>query len=190
MIRKARATFAEFNVGHAVGTARDAALIERYAGDAAASERALRPACDQLRAAGETSSLSTLVAELADALYELGRYDESEVATRESELTTQHADMKSQLVWRRVRAKLLARRGESAEALQLAREAIEWADRSQSLEDIGDVYRDLAEVERLAGRLDAAAAALELGLAAYEQKGLVPMAERTRRELAELRATV
>jgi class 3 adenylate cyclase/tetratricopeptide (TPR) repeat protein len=189
LIRKARATFAEFGVGHAVGTARDVALIERYAGDAAAAERALRPACDQLRAAGETSSLSTLVAELAEALYELGRYDESERATHESELTTQHADAKSQLTWRRVRAKLLARRGEPAEALQLAYEAIEWADRSKTLEDIGDAYRDLAEVERLGGRLDAAAVALEQALAAYESKGLLPMADRTRRELEELRAS-
>jgi tetratricopeptide (TPR) repeat protein len=189
LIRNARAVFAEFALWHAVGTARDEALIERYAGDAAAAERALRPACDQLRAAGETSSLSTLVAELAEALYELGRYDESERATGESELTTQHADAKSQLTWRRVRAKLLARRGEERKALQLAHEAIEWADRSKTLEDIGDAYRDLAEVERLGGRLDAAAVALEQALAAYERKGLVPMAERTRRELEELRAS-
>ena len=190
LIRNARAVFAEFAIWHAVGTARDEALIERYAGDAAAAERALRPACDQLRAAGETSSLSTLVAELAEALYELGRYDESERATGESELTTQHADAKSQLTWRRVRAKLLARRGEERKALQLAHEAIEWADRSKTLEDIGDAYRDLAEVERLGGRLDAAAVALEQALAAYERKGLVPMAERTRKELEELRTAV
>ena len=39
----------------------------------------------------------------------------------------------------------------------------------------------------LTGHLDRAAEALERALAAYEQKGLVPMAERTRRELAELR---
>ena len=32
---------------------------------------------------GETSCLSTLIAELADALYELGRYDEAEEASRE-----------------------------------------------------------------------------------------------------------
>jgi tetratricopeptide (TPR) repeat protein len=183
LVRKARGTFAEF--GRAVGTARDEALIERYAGDATAVERVLRPACDDLRAAGETSSLSTLVSELADALYELGRYDESEQATRESELTTQDADAKSQLTWRRVRAKVLARRGDRDTALRLIREALDWAERVQSLEDTGDVYRDLAEVERLGGRLDAAADALERALDAYERKGLVPMAERTRRELAE-----
>jgi class 3 adenylate cyclase/tetratricopeptide (TPR) repeat protein len=190
LIRNARAVFAEFALWHAVGTARDEALIERYAGNADVVEQILRPACDALRTAGETSSLSTLVSELAEALYELGRHEESEQATQESERTTQYADVKSQLTWRRVRAKLLARRGEHDQAHQLVHEAIEWADRSKSLEDIGDAYRDLAEVERLGGRLDAAAVALEQALAAYEQKGLVPMAERTRRELDELRATV
>jgi tetratricopeptide (TPR) repeat protein len=165
-------------------------LIERYADDPAAVERVLRPACDQLRAAGETSILSTLVSELAEALYELGRYDESERATRESELTTQHADAKSQLTWRRVRAKLLARRGERDSALQLVHEAVGWAERPESLEDIGDVYRDLAEVNRLAGQIDEAGEALERALAAYERKGLVPMAARTRTELEVLRASV
>jgi class 3 adenylate cyclase/tetratricopeptide (TPR) repeat protein len=188
LVRKARTTFAEF--GLARGTARDEALIERYADDPAAIERVLRPACDQLRAAGETSTLSTLVSELADALYELGRYGESERATHESELTTQHADAKSQLTWRRVPAKLLARRGERDSALQLVHEALGWAESTTSLEDIGDVYRDLAEVNRLAGHIDEAGEALERALAAYERKGLVPMAARTRAELETLRASV
>jgi dethiobiotin synthetase len=46
---------------------------------------------------------------------------------------------------------------------------------------------DLAEIERLGGRGDRAENALERALALYEQKGLVPMAERTRAQLAELR---
>jgi tetratricopeptide (TPR) repeat protein len=173
-----------------LGTARDEALIERYAGDTAALVRVLGPACDELRAAGQTGVLSVDVGELADALYELRRYGEAEPASTESEQLAHDADVGSQIVWRRVRAKLLARRGEYDNARRLIDEAIELADKTQSLEELGDVYRDLAEVERLAGRLDRAAAALAQALAAYERKGLVPMAERTRRELAELRATV
>ena len=190
LIRRCRGIFAEFGLKFiTVGTARDEALIGRYAGDPASAERALRPACDELRAMGETSSLSTLGAELADALYELGRYDEAEEASRESERLTQQADVASQIFWRRVRAKLLARRAERDEALRLAREAFEWAG-TDSLEHVGDINRDIAEVERLTGHADLAAEALERALTAYEQKGLVPMAERTRRELAELRASV
>jgi tetratricopeptide (TPR) repeat protein len=89
-----------------------------------------------------------------------------------------------------VRAKLLARRGERDSALQLVREALGWAESTESLEDIGDVYRDLAEVMRLAGHVDEAGEALERALGAYERKGLVPMAARTRAELETLRASV
>jgi len=109
LIRKARATFAEFGVRlQAVATAGDEALVEHYAGDTAAVERVLRPACDELRAAGETGYLSTQIGKLAEALYELGRYDEAEEASRERERLTQQAEVVSQIVWRRVRAKLLA----------------------------------------------------------------------------------
>jgi class 3 adenylate cyclase/tetratricopeptide (TPR) repeat protein len=188
VIRRCRAIFAEFGLKlTAVGTARNEGLIARYAGDPAAVERVLRPACDELRAAGDTGYLSVEVGELADALYELGRYDEAEEASRESERLTQHADIAAEVVWRRVRAKLLARRGDRDDALRLIQEAIEWAG-AGLLEFLGDAHRDLAEVERLTGRADRAVDALERALAAYERKGLVPMAERTRRELADLRA--
>jgi hypothetical protein len=45
-------------------------------------------------------------------------------------------------------------------------------------------------VNRLAGHIDEAGEALERALAAYERKGLVPMAARTRAELETLRASV
>ena len=179
-------TFAEFGLQlAAVETARDEALIARYAGDPAASERVLRAACDQLRAVGETGALSVEVGELAEALYELGRYDEADEANRESASLAQAADVATQVVSRRVRAKLLARAGERDQALRFAHEAIEWA--GARPEELGDAYRDLAEVEQLVGHAHRAEEALERALAAYEQKGMVPMAERTHRQLAELR---
>jgi class 3 adenylate cyclase/tetratricopeptide (TPR) repeat protein len=191
LIRHARATFAEFGMRlMAMMTARDEALVERYRGDAAAVERVLRSACDELRMGGETGYLSTRIGELADALYELGRYDEAEEASRECERLTMNADVTSQIVWRRVRAKVLARRGEGDEAMQLAREAIDWAKTTNELEALGDASRDLAEVVRVAGSTAQAEKALERALAAYQQKGLVPMVDRTRGELAALQASV
>jgi class 3 adenylate cyclase/tetratricopeptide (TPR) repeat protein len=188
-IRRTRAAFAELGMRmQAVATGRDEARIERYAGDAAAVERVLRPTCDELRSAGNVGALSGEIAELGDALYELGRYDEAEAAAREGERLAQDADVSAQVLWRRVRAKVLARRAESDVALRLAREAIELA--GWRLEEAGDAYRDLAEVERVLGRPDRAAAALERAIAAYEQKGVVPMAERARGELAAVRAKV
>jgi tetratricopeptide (TPR) repeat protein len=169
-----------------VSTARDEALVERYAGDTAAVERILRSACDELRLVGDTSFLSTEVGELAEALYALGRYAEADQASRESERLAQSSDAATQVVWRGVRAKLLARRGGGEEALRLAREAIEWA--GTSPEELGNAYSNLAAIERIAGHDDQAAEALEHALAMYEQKGMVPMAERIRAQLAELRA--
>ena len=187
LIRKARATFAEFGLTlTAVATARDEALVERYAGDTAAVERILRSACDDLRAVGDTAFLATEVGELAEALYELGRYPEADEASRESERLAQPSDAYTQVIWRRVRAKLLARVSENDKATRLAFEAIEWA--GTRPEELGDAYRSLAEIERIAGRNARAVDALERALALYTQKGIVPMAERTRRQLARLRA--
>ena len=172
----------------AVGSGRDEALIARYAGDPAAAERALRIARDQLRDLGETSLLSLEAGELADALYELERFDEAMEASRESARLAQDADDSIQAVWRRVQAKLLAREGDHEQALRLAHEAIERA--GTRLEELGDAYLDLAEVERIAGRAAETEAALERALAAYERKGMVPMANRARTQLARLRSEV
>ena len=52
--------------------------LEFLAGDSAARERLLRENDEQLDAIGERSHLSTVAAELADALVDLGRLDEAE----------------------------------------------------------------------------------------------------------------
>jgi class 3 adenylate cyclase/tetratricopeptide (TPR) repeat protein len=188
LIRKARATFYEFGLQLiAVATARDEALVEHYVGDIPAAERLLRAACDELRSVGETGLLSTEVGELAEALYELGRYAEAEEASRESERLAQPTDAATQVVWRGVRAKLLARQGEDEQAHRLLRESIEWA--GTRPEELGNAYANLAEIWRLGGDSDRAAEALERAIAMYEQKGIVPMAERTRSQLAELRSS-
>jgi tetratricopeptide (TPR) repeat protein len=187
LIRAARETFAEFGIRLlAVGTARDEGLIARYRGDAAEIEDVLRPATDDLRAAGETGLLSTQIAELAECFYELGRYDDAATAVAESERMAQPSDVASQVTWRRVRAKVLARQGETKEARRVAADAIERASATNFPEMVGDAWLDLAEVERIAGRQGGVREALGRALAAYEQKGLVPMAARARRELDAL----
>jgi class 3 adenylate cyclase/tetratricopeptide (TPR) repeat protein len=188
LIRKARAAFYEFGLRlTAVGTARDEALVERYAGDIAAAERLLRSACDELRSVGETGVLSTEVGELAEALYHLGRYAEAEEASRESERLAQPTDAATHVLWRGVRAKLLARQGEGDEAMRLVRESIEWA--GTRPEEVGNAYANLAAIWRLGGDSDRAAEALERAIAMYEQKGIVPMAELMRSQLEELRSS-
>ena len=91
------------------------------------------------------------------------------------------------MLWRQVRAQILARRGEHAEAERLAREAVAIGERTDSIDLLGDAERDLGEVLVLAGRPEDAAAALEQAAALYERKGNVVMAERVHNRRAALR---
>ena len=97
-------------------------------------------------------------------------------------------DALTQMLWRQVRAKVLARRGEHAEAELLAREAVAIGEETDMLDAQGDVYADLAEVLLLAAKPDEAAAALEQALARYERKGNLVSTQRAQTRLAELRA--
>jgi tetratricopeptide (TPR) repeat protein len=160
--------------------------IEQWAGDWVAAERVLREGCEGLIRLGEKSYLSTAAAELADSLFELGRDEEAEEWTRHSEEAAASDDVASQMSWRQARAKVLARRGEQAEAERLAREAVEIGRRTDMLAWRGDGLVDLAEVLRLGGDDTGAAVAAREALELYEEKGVVPLIERTRAFLAAL----
>jgi Flp pilus assembly protein TadD len=95
-------------------------------------------------------------------------------------------DMATQILASQVRAKVLARRGQYAEAERLAREAVTAADTTDALVSQGDARRDLAEVLELAGERQGAAAALTKALELYERKGTVVPAQRVRERLAAL----
>jgi tetratricopeptide (TPR) repeat protein len=94
------------------------------------------------------------------------------------------------MLWRQVRAKVLARRGEHAEAERLAREAVATGDSTEAPNDQADAHADLAEVLSLAGRADEAAEALEQALIRYERKENLVMAGRVRARLEALHAGV
>jgi tetratricopeptide (TPR) repeat protein len=84
-----------------------------------------------------------------------------------------------------VRAKLLARRGDSAEAGRLAREAVALAESTDFLEDHAQAVGALAEVLRIAGQPEESAAALQEAIRLHEKKGNVVAAEALRALFAE-----
>ena len=90
----------------------------------------------------------------------------------------------TQMLSRQVRAKVLARRGEHAEAERLAREAVAIGEGTDALNWQGDAHADLAEVLLLGGKAEEAAAALEQALDRYERKGNLVMARRMRDRMA------
>ena len=161
--------------------------VELLAGDPAAAAAFAEEGCRLFDELEERSFLSTAAGNLAQALYELDRLDEAdEWAGRAAEFGASD-DVITQMLWRQVRAKVLARRGEHGEAERLAREALVMAEETDMLDAQGDVYADLAEVHFLADRSQDAAEALALALARYERKGNVVMAERVRDRVAALR---
>jgi hypothetical protein len=95
-------------------------------------------------------------------------------------------DVETAIGWRRVRAKVLARRGEPAEGERLAREAIALAARTDYLHYHAQAVADLAEVLRLSGRSKESAAVAKEAIRLYEKKGNIVAARTLRNFLAEL----
>jgi class 3 adenylate cyclase/tetratricopeptide (TPR) repeat protein len=160
-------------------------VVEELGGDPAAAAAAGEAGCAVLAELGSWGALSTCAPMLARVLCELGRLDEAEEwAERGRELGASD-DAVTQQLWRQAKAKLLARRGELAEAARLAREAVAIALETDMLNDQGDAYADLGEVLALAND-PGAPEALGRALDCYERKGNIVSAERTRTALQQL----
>jgi tetratricopeptide (TPR) repeat protein len=161
-------------------------IVETLAGDPAAAEREIRAAFEVLEQMGEKSLLSTHAARLAQTLYAQERYEEAEHYTKISEEAGASDDIGTQVLWRQVRAKALARRGQDGDAEELAREAVALAEPTDALDVRADALVDLAEVLRLGGRTDETKAVLEDAVRLYERKGDVVSAARVRTVLADV----
>jgi predicted ATPase len=181
-VAEARAILTEFGLAYFLAHSRDvAALVETLAGNPVHAEAELRASYDELREMGEKTFLAENAAQLAQALYTQGRYDEADRFVRVSE---EAGSQKA--YWGPVRAKLLARRADAAGAEALARESVAiWAERDNLLWH-GYALLDLAEVLRLAGRAQEAVPVVEEAVELFERKGIVPAAEAAQALLAEL----
>jgi ATP/maltotriose-dependent transcriptional regulator MalT len=143
-------------------------LAELIAGDPAAAERELREGYDALEQMHERGRLSTIAALLARACFDQGRLDDAERFTAVSKETAIGDDVVSRALWRSTRARVLAHRGELAQAQELAREAVAIAGSSDFIVLHAGVLTDLAEV---LGDGEEARAALEHAMALSRKKG-------------------
>ena len=115
-----RALIREFGAGfYVAGSGQEQAQLELESGEPAAAETAAREAFETYRAlsGSEPAGAATL---LARALIEQGRIDEGDRSVRIAE-TAQEDDISAQSEWRCLRARILVRRGDPAEAEALAR---------------------------------------------------------------------
>jgi class 3 adenylate cyclase len=189
LLADVRGELADRGGGLALGTAigQDQILVELLAGDFGTAAELGKEGCKLLDELGEKSLLSTAAGRLAQALYALDRLDEADDwAYRASELGASD-DAMTQMLWRQVRAKVLAKRG-GGDAEPLAREAVAIGEETDMLNYQGDAYADLAEVLLLGGEPDEGVAALAHAVERYERKGNLVSARRAQTRLAEIRA--
>jgi predicted ATPase/class 3 adenylate cyclase len=172
----------------AASTSLDSCVVEMLAGAPAAAERELRRDYEALDEMGEKGLLSTIVGELARAVYARGGYDEAEQLSRTAEELAADEDVVSHALGRSVRARVLARRGEHERARRLAEEAVELVRPTGELGLHADTLLALAEVLELSGDVAAARRRLGEGLALFERKGDVVSAAHTRDRVSSLEA--
>jgi class 3 adenylate cyclase/tetratricopeptide (TPR) repeat protein len=189
ILAETRAELAERGLGVLLAniTAAESVWVELWAGDPAAAAEFGADGWRMYQDLGEQIFMPLAAGNVAQALYALDRLDEADAwAGRAAEVETSDTAWKETL-WRQVKAKVLARRGEHAEAEWLAREAVAICDETDMLNAQGDVYADLAEVLVLTGKPTEAASALEQALERYERKENRVSARRVQERLGELR---
>jgi tetratricopeptide (TPR) repeat protein len=184
---RALALIEEFGMTLARGIyAIDVGLAELLAGDLDRSERELRRGHELLAAIGDTGVRSSVDAVLSDVLFLLGRDDEALEFAEASRAAASVDDLDSQPRWRGARARVLSRRGDHDQALELVHEALSLLEPTDFVGQHGYVCDVHGEVLAASGRLDEAAEAIRRAIALHEQKGNVVSAARSRAVLSRL----
>jgi ATP/maltotriose-dependent transcriptional regulator MalT len=148
-----------------------AGWVDLWRGDPAAAERQLRWGHETLSDIKEMAWLPTVDGILAEAIHAQGRLDEADDLAAEIAESAGAEDVYSQLLWRGVRAKVLARRGSADEAERLARESVDLVSVTDFLHGHWYAWMTLGEVLQRAGRTDEAQVAAMNALRTAEDKG-------------------
>jgi class 3 adenylate cyclase/tetratricopeptide (TPR) repeat protein len=167
-------------------TSLDSSSVEMLAGDYVAAERELRRDYEALSAMGERFLLATVTGRLARAVQLQGRDSEAIELTKRAEELSSADDADAQALWRSVRARALARRGDVEASIMLAQEAVALRRHGDAPVDLAEALADLADVSQLAHRPTVAEQALVEALELVERKGDVVTAGRLRKEFAVL----
>jgi predicted ATPase/DNA-binding SARP family transcriptional activator len=160
--------------------------IELIAADSASAERILSEGCEAFREMGERGFFASAAAMLAEALYVQGRIKEARTLTEEAESCAADDDIDAQARLRATGAKILARTGQMAAARRLADEAVAQTSLTSYTWLLAETLTAQAEVARLAGAYDDAAASLRRALALYQDSRATALAKRVTEALARL----
>ena len=160
-----------------------AVLVEMLAEDYGAAEREARHAYAVLAEMGDLTYQASEALLIAGALERQGRTDEAEEWLATSNAVAGSTDDPDALV---VQARLAARRGRLEEAIELVRSALERG-AELPVPSFSDARFTLAEILHRAGREEEAAEAAERCLQRFEAKGIVPLVQKAKALLAEIR---
>jgi predicted ATPase len=187
LLATSNATYADLGLTLQVASSDHAAVVEVLAGNPAAAETSMRAAYRTLEEMGERAFRSTIAASLAWVILEQGRDEEAEALAEVSARLGAAGDLLTQIRWRRVRARVLARRAEIQAAEALAREALAIAETTDFINERADALIDLSHVLEESRRCDEAVAAASGAVHLYELKGNVVAAAAARLRLGELK---
>jgi tetratricopeptide (TPR) repeat protein len=157
--------------------------VEMLAGDPEAAAKLLREPWQHYGEIGETGFRSTVGTMLAAALVEVGEDEEAERVLEQVEAFVGADDFDPQVRLRTVRALILARRGETVAAEQLAREAVAIVDVTDYDEIRADAHAVQARVLEAAGKRDQAREAWQRAYELYQRKGVRLHVEQVREHL-------
>jgi class 3 adenylate cyclase/tetratricopeptide (TPR) repeat protein len=163
------------------------AKIHLLADEPAKAEPILRGAYTNLKRMDGKGPLPIVAGLLARVLLELGHSDEAEQLSLECGAIAPEHHTEAQIVWRQVRAVVLARRGQTAEAEELVHDAVARSEQSEQLNSRAQAMADLGEMLALGGRPDAAAEAMAQAQELWERKGNRVSARRAQAQAEKLR---
>lgn len=170
----------------AASTSTESSRVEMLAGDLAAAERELRRDLVALEAMDERYFRSTVAAMLAGVLLEMGSFQDADAMCTTAESLTDEDDVNSEILWRSVRARLLARAGDQDAALAQAQRAVEIAASTVDIDLLGDAQVTFGDVLVQLGRHDDAGPPFREALRLYELKENAVSADRVRTRLEDL----
>jgi predicted ATPase/class 3 adenylate cyclase len=147
------------------------AFVERLAGDAEASERALRTGYELSEKLGEQGFLSTVSALLAKAMLDRDRLEEADRFLAVSAEAAAEDDLATQVALHGARGRAWAARGDLHAAETSCREAVALADTTDDLNMRAEALQDLGAVLDLSGRVDDARQVLNGSLELFVAKG-------------------
>ena len=182
---ESRALFEELGWKFEVATiSLDSGPAELLAGNPRAAEAELRAGYNRLEEMGEHNYIFTVAGYLAEAIYRQGRLEDAQTFARICEEHAPPDDLTSQVLWRSVRAKVLAQQGRAEDAEILIHDAVQMMRTTDWLDGLGLALIDQAEVLELAGKIEAARDVAQQAVNTFERKGNVVSAGHARARVA------